>query len=549
MKDQKISFFKFFVFLNWFSLGLIFLLFFSYFCHNLTSFTQDLGRHLKVGEIIIQQKKIPKTNLFSFTFSQFPFINHHWLAEVIFFLINKYLSLNSLIFLKIVFTSLAFFSLLIFIGKRFSWIVSLGWGLVIFFLFKQRTEVRPEIFSYFFLSIYLIVLSNLRSFKKYFFLLPLIQVFWINTHIYFFIGPTLLFLFFLNHLIFSKLKKKKELIKIFGVLVLTSLACFFNPNFIKGALYPLFVFKNYGYRVVENQSFFFMSRYFDKIYDPYFLLIFLISLISFLITLNNQSFYKITSFLFFSFLGFQAIRNIPVFALAVFILVSQNLFLIKEKFISKLNSESISNFKLLFYFIFIPLVLFLSYQSISNQVYLKRFRNKRFGLGKVKGAEAGVDFVLKNKISGPVFNNFDIGSFLIYRLYPQEKVFVDGRPEAYPATFFKQTYIPMQEKKEKWQQIDQQYNFNFIFFSHTDITPWATQFLKRISTNNQWQLVFLDDYVIIFLKKNNLNSQIIEKSSFNENNFHFSCQKQIDCYARIKRILNILGWQEKGLSL
>lgn len=549
MKKQENSFSRVFFLLNLFSLGLISFLFFSYFCHNLTAFTQDLGRHLKIGEIIVQQKRVPKINLFSFTFPQFPFINHHWLAEVIFFLLVKYFGLNSLIFLKIIFCFLAFFSLLFLIGKRFGWVISLCWGLVILLLFSQRTEVRPEIFSFFFLSIFLIVLNSQQSFKKYFFILPLIQLLWTNTHIYFFLGPTLLFFYLLNYLIVFKLKKRQELILVFIVFILTSLICLFNPNFIKGALYPLFVFKNYGYRIVENQSFLFMSHYVGRIYNPYFLFVFLISLISFLITLNNQSFYNIISFLFFAFLGFQAIRNIPVFALAVFLFVSQNLFLIKEKFVSKSKLGLILNLKLLFYFVFINLILFLTYQNISNQTYLNKLSNKRFGLGKIKGAKDGINFILNNKIPGPLFNNFDIGSALIYHLYPQYQVFVDGRPEAYPADFFQKTYIPMQENEEKWQEVNQQYNFNFIFFSHTDITPWAVKFLKRIAKDNHWQLVFLDDYVIIFLRKNNINKHIIKKFSLQENNFHFSCHQQIDCYVRIKRVLNIIGWQEKSLNL
>jgi len=201
-----------------------------------------------------------------------------------------------------------------------------------------------------------------------------------------------------------------------------------------------------------------------------------------------------------------------------------------------------ASFMLLFYFFFIPINLSLIYQNISNQTYKSKFSNKRFGFGQVKGASAGTDFILNNKISGPLFNNFDIGSFLIFRLYPQYQVFVDGRPEAYPADFFKQVYIPMQSHEEIWQQIDEEYNFNFIFFSHTDITPWAIQFLKRISKDETWQLVFLDDYVMIFLKKNKQNQPLIKELALERRNFSFSCQKGVDCLARMKIALRILGW-------
>jgi hypothetical protein len=58
--------------------------------------------------------------------------------------------------------------------------------------------------------------------------------------------------------------------------------------------------------------------------------------------------------------------------------------------------------------------------------------------------------MIAKNLKGPIFNNFDIGSYLIFRLYNKSlpagrQVFVDGRPEAYPASFFQITYILMQQ--------------------------------------------------------------------------------------------------------
>lgn len=534
--------------LTWFSLILLLIFFLSIFTHQLTAFNQDLGRHLKIGEIIVNQQSIPKTNLFSYTFPDFPFLNHHWLAEVIFFLVNYFFNNSSLIFLKLIFFGLAFFSLVLIALKRFNKIIGLGWGLALLFLFNHRTDIRPEIFSYFFLSLYLIILSKKELFKQWFPFLLLIQVLWINTHIYFFLGPSLLFFYLINQTIGlrkirNKKQEKKELIKTSVIFISSLITCLINPNFIQGALYPFSVFKNYGYTIVENQSFFFMSNYINRVYDPYFLVIFILLFFSFLITFKKQSFYVLASFIFFSILGFQAIRNIPVFSLGVFLSGANNLNLIKERLKIKFgfNSEAKLNFTLLFFFIFIPLLLFLNYQNIFSPASKKQLSDKKLGLGRTKGAEDGVRFILNNNISGPMFNNFDISGYLIYRLYPQYKVFVDNRPEAYPASFFQEIYIPIQNQEKKWQKAEKEYNFNFIFFSHTDITPWAISFLERISQDRTWQLVFLDDYVVIFLKNNDINKRLIEKYSLSQDNFSFQCS-ELDCSARLKRATNILGW-------
>jgi hypothetical protein len=137
--------------------------------------------------------------------------------------------------------------------------------------------------------------------------------------------------------------------------------------------------------------------------------------------------------------------------------------------------------------------------------------SKEFGLTIPVGAEQGVAFIQANKIRGPVFNNFDVGSFLIWKLYPEQKVFVDGRPEAYSVDFFEKIYKPMQESPTLWKKYSEQYAINYIFFDHRDITPWAKTFLQYITADPQWPLVYLDDSIIIFVKNIPANQKLIEK--------------------------------------
>ena len=104
---------------SYFLNGLVFTLIFGllavFLIHSFDSIGQDIGRHLRLGEIIWQIKEVPKTNLFSYTEPDFPFINHHWLSEVIFFGVYSIAGFTGLILLKI-FVVLAVFLLLFFIA-------------------------------------------------------------------------------------------------------------------------------------------------------------------------------------------------------------------------------------------------------------------------------------------------------------------------------------------------------------------------------------------------------------------------------------------------
>jgi hypothetical protein len=88
------------------------------------------------------------------------------------------------------------------------------------------------------------------------------------------------------------------------------------------------------------------------------------------------------------------------------------------------------------------------------------------GTGLDPAMSRGAGFVKQHGISGPVFNNFDVGDYLIYHLYPDIRVFVDSRPEAYPPAFFQEELLPAFESREGWLRLDHNYRFNMVFLAY-----------------------------------------------------------------------------------
>src|SRR3989339_1432694 len=85
--------------------------------HGFYTINQDIGRHIKTGEMIWQTKAVPKTNLFSFTVPDHPFINHHWFSEVIFYFLNLMIGLKGLIVFKVFMNVIAFLFIYLAIRK------------------------------------------------------------------------------------------------------------------------------------------------------------------------------------------------------------------------------------------------------------------------------------------------------------------------------------------------------------------------------------------------------------------------------------------------
>ena len=524
--------------------------------HNFDSIGQDIGRHLKIGEITWQTKEVPKTNLFSFTEPDFQFINHHWLSEVIFFGIFSWAGFTGLILVKTFLVSVAFLSLFI-ITQRYSkfWPLMVSFLLSVF-IFIQRTEVRPEIFSFVILAFFLFALFKAKLEKNYFYLwfLPILELFWVNLHIYFFIGPFLISAFLIDRIINKNYINIKNIIV---VLLLTLGATPVNPNGIQGALLPFNILNEYGYSIIENQTLSFLAGF-----GGFNLSIFIFKLsvailvASFLLTIKKtrQRIFEILISALFIYAGFKMLRNLPLYALASFPILAVVLTDIQDYLLRfNLNRAQIfrrvSNVFKISVSVSLVLLLFL----VANNKYYKYVETSRIsGLSVPNGLERAVDFVKQNKIEGPIFNNFDIGGYLIWKLYPQEKVFVDNRPEAYSIKFFNEIYKPMQESKEKWLEFSNKYEINFIFFGHTDATLWGDSFLRHIVKNPDWKIVYINEDAIILVKNNNKNSEIISKFSVTDKNaidkitdyIKSSNKNKIDLNLTLSRTLYKVDWLE-----
>jgi len=472
--------------------------------------TADLGRHLKNGEIFLSNLKPIETNFYSYIQPNYPTINHHWLSGVIFQLIYR---ATNFVGLHLFFIILSIFTLAIFLKtalKKANLLILVLVALLAIPLLAQRREIRPEVFSYLFSGIffYFLLLYQKTRQKKFLYPLPFLQLFWVNLHIYFFVGLGLIGLTILSSIVKKMSQVKKFRIDFFVILVLilSIIACLVNPFGAKSVLAPLTIFNDYGYRLVENRPVWFIEKLIKNPNFTIFKIAFLITTISYVwLFLKKKPVEPFFLFIFSltSVAGWLAIRNFTLFGLFLIPVLSQNLTLL----LPREAKESFGKSKwltMLMIFLFLPLVIF-------NALQKEFFGIPELGFGVYQQDDASMVFVKNNNLKGPIFNNYDIGGYLIFHLFPQEKVFVDNRPEAYSVSFFKDLYIPIQEEEEKWQKVNEEYQFNLIIFSHHDATPWGQKFLIARIKDKDWVSVFADEKVIIFLKNNQENQKTIEQ--------------------------------------
>ncbi len=497
---------------------LLWLVFFLF--QQLDLVTADLGRFIKNGEQIFSGnwQGVLQSNFYSFTYSQYPFLNHHWGTGVIFYLAQK---VGGFIFLHLFSISLILTTFLLLFKmakKEAGLVVATILSLILIPLMAYRKEIRPEIFSGLFSAIFFYILWAYRNKEisaKWLWVLPIVEVFWINLHIYFVLGPAIVGAFLLEKIIVYIKNREQPLISLSIVFSGVLLATFINPFGWKGIVHPFNVYSNYGYRVLEEQSVWFLENL--GIHNPtfiFFKILLVMVGVSFIwIAIKKRKEIPLANLFLisgFAFMACWSIRNITLFAFISLPILAKNVKIIWPRLNFNSLNKKISCAIVSLVIIFIVCISYGKYLPANSGA---------FGLGLVDGQNRAVDFFKENNLQGPIFNNYDIGGYLIYHLFPQEKVFVDNRPETYPAEFFQDVYILMQEDDSVWQEKSDEYGLNSIIFYWHDATPWGQRFLITRIQDDDWVPVFVDERVIIFLKQNELNQETIKKYKISKEMF------------------------------
>ncbi len=497
-------------------LGILFLVsFFRPILNNL-----DLGRHLLLGQIILETHSVPKINLLSYAYKTAPFVNSHWLSEVLFSLLVRYGGFNLLQIFCAVAAGIACLIPVLFSAKRYSPISIMVSSLFYLIILIHRSDLRPEIFSMVFLAIFVTLLYTTRKnpSKIILVLIPL-EMLWVNMHIYFIIGPLIVFLFLLERLIQDRFRFSQSG-KIYGAtLVGTILATLANPNGLQGAIFPLTVFHSYGFPIVENQSILKLLTIFNDLSIIFFVItVFLLFLVLRGTRKNTRPIDWLLA-ITFSIAGFLVYRNILLFVFTTYLpFVSSLDYLIKHprQLIKKFFLKSHLNILVNYILVIEMLMLFV----VASQSVLV----KSFGFGGEDWGKRAADFFIQNKVSGPIFNTLDMGGYLAYRIYPL-LVYMDNRPEAYPKAFFQNIYLPMQTNPAIFEQEQKKYKFNTIILSHWDQTYWPNPLLKHLLQHPNYSLIYLDSYAFILVRKNNQNSHLIKKYTLTPKNIRLDTIK------------------------
>lgn len=411
----------------WFASGLVFIGFFfvAYY-----SIDPDFGWHLRSGQIFIESG-IPKTDIFTYTASNLHWINHEWLNDV---LVARLYSLGGYAMLAAFFAAVWTTALVLASRKHSAAVLLLA-----SFSLLPFAGIRPIAWTLLFVAILERIIASKN--KKTVYFLPLLFMIWANLHGSFVLGLVILALW----QIFSK--KRLPWVPALACLP----AVLVNP-------YGPWVFEEIFRTAVDSKLRFRINEW-QMIMLPILSSIYFFVFVSFHFAFGKHPIKKIISIpgLLLA-MSISSIRHFPVFVVVSLRYLEQYFSTLTKQI--KWNKLSRSRVIVLSTIICLPTIVLIFF--IINHIRILPSSTYEY-------PENAVKYLQSNGCRGNMFNSYNYGGYLIWKL-PEQKVYIDGRMPSWKqgsVDYFK-NYIDVYAKDEFRRSEFDKYNIQCVLVNNAD---------------------------------------------------------------------------------
>lgn len=315
----------------------------------------DLWWHLRTGDYILEQHRVPFLDLYTFTDADKIWVDLHWGFQIGLAAVFRWGGLSWVILVKAGIIAASAAIAYAASGRPLpNWIRAALWMAPAIAITGRAFE-RPEILSQVFLAAWLWIVPRLSERPKLVWWLPVIQLIWVNCHSLFALGPVVAVAFVIDYAVRRMLEPSpaahglrpsnssasdltwtrfglrpierhpsiKLILQVAGLIVL---AAFVNPYFEEGAFFPLVVFRKftvehdfYSQNIGEFQSpiDFLLQHGLSNVLLVAELVTWVVAAASFM-SLGRRghwSPFRLALFAAFSYLEWKATRNSTIFAL------------------------------------------------------------------------------------------------------------------------------------------------------------------------------------------------------------------------------------------
>lgn len=464
----------------------------------------DLGRHITIGEVILDQGRVPTSDIFSHSMDGETLTPHEWLAQVIFASAHRVLGLAGVVFLTALVLALAFYFVLQTAATLANGLPLLSLGVTILAAAASSLHwlTRPHIFTILLCAVWLYQLEKLRTARTHkWWAFPLLMLAWVNLHGAFIAGFVILGLILTGELwdYWSDKNDNPLRIRSLRLMALAGLSSFavsfLNPA--GGELWSTSIGYLRNEYLVSHTQEYLPPNFHDSSTLPFLLMIVL------LIVFLGYSQQKLPAgwlllVAAWTGMGLYSVRNVPLFSVAAapalafagaLILQDNQLFKSLKNIDLRLieTEKSLKGWLWPFFTVILVGILLYNQQLTAPDQSKNRFDPVFFPV-------AAVDWLETHPQKGNVFNYFPWGGYLLYRDWPQTKVFIDGQTDFYGEELTRK-YERVILVDDGWQDVLASYDVEWV------IMPTESVLVEQLGLLSQWEMVYKDSTAAILIRE------------------------------------------------
>ncbi len=453
----------------------------------------DTGWHIRTGEWILAEGRVPRADFFSFTRPGDPWFAWEWAADIVFAFLHSWGGLPLL----------TFFCGFLLVGSGIlllRWMIWRGSSILIAFpVFLLATGgstmhylARPHVFTIVFLllALWLMDAERRQPSNRIWLLVPL-TLLWTNLHG----GWPALFVFLALHLAARLLYRDplwRRDLALTATCALTTLA---NP---------------YGWELHLHILGYLQSDWIrdavDEFQSPKFraenLLHFEILLLAGVAAAWGRAFRGAAGLAealgvwLWAHLALGAVRHAPLFILAAAPVIASEITLLLEPLWVNARKSSLAgifrdldfDLRPKFAKLSVWSLVFAGLVAIANPARLPQdFPSKLFPVEATQR--------LAGRLEGRrVFASDQWGDYLLYRLWPRTQVFIDGRSDFFGPDLGRH-YLAIANAAPTWRRLLDQYQIDFV------LLPKGSDLAARLESDSDWEVIHSDLLSLVFARQ------------------------------------------------
>lgn len=450
------------------------------FCVSAKAYDYDLWARLIVGKHFFETLTVMKHDIVSYIPTNV-WYDHEWGSGVVFYAFLKFFSHYGLVILQ----STVIFLIWFFISKCQKPPYNILFFICSVTAMIQVIEqpVRSQIFTFLFFTIFLYIFEKERKTKNenLLYVLPVLMIFWNNLHGGCVAGLGLFVLYIIGEFL-----NRNSVKKYFIPFLTCFVALIINPW---GINYLEFLFKATTMQRPEILEWFnIFTPFFENNYLEFktFAFVLLTSEMFYLVRFKPKfDFTKLVITLCTLCLAICHVKHIPLAVITLSIFFYEDFYTVFNFFTNNIFSKPVyAKIKdsLVYFLILLFIVLTPNLYGTKPFVEWTKYPIRI------------VEFIKINDIKGNILTNFAQGSFISYKLYPHNKIYMDGRyEELYPLDNFDdlQNFVNM---RGNWQSIMKKNPPDIMILEKT--LPVCVHLQK----SPEWTILFDDNIFYLFVK-------------------------------------------------